>query len=675
MKRGKQIGNSKNQGFNSPKSNQDIYSKAPYNFVPLNEKVVIVDKIPDFDKYHPDRYTGYIDIEIEALTPLYIRDTLTEQEYKEKIEIEKEGKQYINPDFFSPGGLPRIPGSSLRGMIRTMVEIMSFGKFGFFEDLRLYYRALDISKLGEDYRNKMADTKNYNFPKFKAGLLRKNEQNKYEILPSKKIKGTQIYRINFDKKTGIIDGTRDFKLEEFEFKTIYFNPTPPEDHLHKRIDKRTKEEIPYKLRYAKLTSISLTEDESHPNKGYIISSGHVDKKHMHWVINEPDELSQPIEIDEDVVNSYKNDKQRKAPDLIKKLNEVDQIPCFYLTDPDGRIIFFGHTGYFRLAYDRTIGDHIPSSLKNQNIIDIAEAIFGNEKQYSSRVFFEDAYLSENSAKEIYPPTIPKILSSPKPTCFQHYLEQKPENLKDHPKNLAHYNSDNPIRGYKIYWHRSGNNYKAEEISYDEKEFEALLKEFKESSAELEKFIIEKKSKKIKLNLRNMPQSLKEIIIQSIGNYESQHTLLKVINRGSKFYGRIRFENLSNVELGALLFALDLPKGLAHKIGMGKPLGLGSIKITPRLYLSNRRERYENLTSEWDGMIEETKKIPEFKDAFEGYVLKSMKENKHSLWDLERMRQLRKMLNFENKPSDEKTEYLDLTEFRKRKVLPKPTEIG
>ena len=125
----------------------------------------------------------------------------------------------------------------------------------------------------------------------------------------------------------------------------------------------------------------------------------------------------------------------------------------------------------------------------------------------------------------------------------------------------------------------------------------------------------------------------------------------------------------------MLFALDLPKGLAHKIGMGKPLGLGSIKITPRLYLSNRRERYENLTSEWDGMIEETKKIPEFKKAFEGYVLKSMKENKHSLWDLERMRQLRKMLNFENKPSDEKTEYLDLTEFRKRKVLPKPTEIG
>lgn len=626
MKRGKQIGNSKNQGFNSPKSNQDIYSKAPYNFVPLNEKVVIVDKIPDFDKYHPDRYTGYIDIEIEALTPLYIRDTLTEQEYKEKIEIEKEGKQYINPDFFSPGGLPRIPGSSLRGMIRTMVEIMSFGKFGFFEDLRLYYRALDISKLGEDYRNKMADTKNYNFPKFKAGLLRKNEQNKYEILPSKKIKGTQIYRINFDKKTGIIDGTRDFKLEEFEFKTIYFNPTPPEDHLHKRIDKRTKEEIPYKLRYAKLTSISLTEDESHPNKGYIISSGHVDKKHMHWVINEPDELSQPIEIDEDVVNSYKNDKQRKAPDLIKKLNEVDQIPCFYLTDPDGRIIFFGHTGYFRLAYDRTIGDHIPSSLKNQNIIDIAEAIFGNEKQFSSRVFFEDAYLYENSAKEIYPPTIPKILSSPKPTCFQHYLEQKPENLKDHPKNLAHYNSDNPIRGYKIYWHRSGKGW------------------------------IETDENKIK-------------------SHQSQYTIITPVKQNSKFYGRIRFENLSNVELGALLFALDLPKGLAHKIGMGKPLGLGSIKITPRLYLSNRRERYENLTSEWDGMIEETKKIPEFKKAFEGYVLKSMKENKHSLWDLERMRQLRKMLNFENKPSDEKTEYLDLTEFRKRKVLPKPTEIG
>jgi len=38
-------------------------------------------------------------------------------------------------------------------MTRTMVEIVSFGKFGFFDDKRLYFRAVaDTSSLGEDSR-------------------------------------------------------------------------------------------------------------------------------------------------------------------------------------------------------------------------------------------------------------------------------------------------------------------------------------------------------------------------------------------------------------------------------------------------------------------------------------------------------------------------------------------
>ncbi|MFH1962064.1 MAG: RAMP superfamily CRISPR-associated protein, partial [bacterium] len=113
-------------------------ANAPYNFIPLNKSpAVSAEPLPENDKYHDDdRLTGYIDCNLETLTPIYIRGCLTEAEVKDG----KEAKD--KSDFFSPNGGIRIPGSSLRGMIRTLVEIVSWSKFGFFEDRGLYYRGL-----------------------------------------------------------------------------------------------------------------------------------------------------------------------------------------------------------------------------------------------------------------------------------------------------------------------------------------------------------------------------------------------------------------------------------------------------------------------------------------------------------------------------------------------------
>jgi len=619
----------------SPSQSTNIYSKAPYNFIPLNEKVVPAEEIPEFDRYYTEnRFTGYIDIEIKALTPLYIRDTLTEEEYKEKLRIEDENEnkkknkqqKFINPDFFSPGGLPRIPGSSLRGMIRTLVEIMSFGKFMFFDDARLYYRGLadKCKNLRDEYRSKIHGKS--------AGILYKVGF-EYFIKPSKGFK--QIFK---SEAREIIE-KNGYTYEEFKH---------------------------YKI-----------------NNAYIVVSGPMQGKKRDWLIEFPDEKIGAIHVSPEDIQNYKNDKNRsdRVPDLLKLAK--DEVPCFYIMYKDSKEkdkIAFGHTGFFRLAYEKTIGDHIPSELKNPDITDLAEAIFGNEKTHAGRVFFEDAYLDGKPEDALLETAIPKILSNPKPTCFQHYLEQNEENLKDHPKNLAHYNKENPIRGYKLYWHRSGLNYEAEEISFDEEEFNKLLSDFNKRKDDFNEYIIEEKNNKIKINLKKLPNELKEIIIKSVGKYETQHTLLKPINKGAVFRGRIRFENLSKVELGALLFALDLPDGLAHKLGMGKPLGLGSVKITPKLYLSDRMKRYTDLFAEWDGLNDETNRITEFKDEFEKYVLDKLRnsgaiqKNINSLWDIERMQHLKSMLDFNNKPNDDETDYLPLDEFKERKVLPKPNEI-
>ena len=258
-------------------------------------------------------------------------------------------------------------------------------------------------------------------------------------------------------------------------------------------------------RYEKLSFYKLKE-------GYLVVSDDMQNKKRDWLISFPNENARIIKIPKDDVENYKNDATRakevtERMNLIARANQQKEVPCFYVMwkDKEGKDrISFGHTGMFRLAYEKTIGEHIPAELKNETKTDLAQAIFGNEKRFAGRVFFEDAFCKEDQQKET---KTPKILAAPKPTTFQHYLVQ----TQDDNKQLNHYNSNSAIRGYKLYWHKSGSGW----------------------------------------------EQTKQ---QEIDNHPTQYTNIKPVNPETRFSGRIRFENLSKVELGALLFSLDLPEG-------------------------------------------------------------------------------------------------------------------
>lgn len=62
--------------------------------------------------------------------------------------------------------------------------------------------------------------------------------------------------------------------------------------------------------------------------------------------------------------------------------------------------------------------------------------------------------------------------------------------------------------------------------------------------------------------------------------------------GSTFHFSIDFHNLSQPELESLCASLRPHADFEHKIGMGKPIGLGSVKVeTVGLHLVDRRQRY------------------------------------------------------------------------------------
>jgi CRISPR/Cas system CSM-associated protein Csm3 (group 7 of RAMP superfamily) len=564
---------------------------APYNFIKLNQIVVEGQAHSPFNIYQKGRFTGYIKCKLETITPLYIRDTYTPEELAKREQGEE------NPDFFSPGGELIIPGSSLRGMIRNLIEIISWSKFGFFEDKLLFYRGLadTNSDFREEYQKNMSsrDQAGKTIYKFNAGYLHKDGL-KYYIIPAMMQNVKQFTQVKKQNKN-----------KEF-----------------------------------------VTEKE-HGGK-YRVISGNAPKKKNDWIINPPDYSLKRIPVpDEDVqaynrdVNRYEDKDKKHDGNLMRMLQFAPEkiVPCFYVGWEDNQKkerISFGHTGYFRLAYNYSTKDYVPS-LHNIGFFDFTESLFGSlKKNLVSRIFFEDASLMPDQQNTLFEKAkIPKVLAEPKPTTFQHYLEPDGE-MSSH-WNTKKYNAEVTIRGNKLYWHRNNPGWE--------------------------------------MNKQSLKKVNKKIITQ-----------IQPIHAGTIFRFKIRYENLTKEELGLLLFALDLPLGHYHKLGMGKPLGLGSVKLTPTLYISERKERYSKLfhADKWH-LSEKTHDNEPFKKAFEKHLLRELKKrkaiNEKSLWDIERMRHLKTMLNWENTKIPDwlnKTKYMVIepdNEFKKRLILPKPDQVG
>ncbi|MFN3533322.1 MAG: TIGR03986 family CRISPR-associated RAMP protein [Candidatus Brocadia sp.] len=668
-------------------------ANAPYNFIPLNKTIIQSEQRPDFDVYHCKednmRNTGCISLEIETRTPLYIRDTLTEGEMQEEKVIEKENrekgtkKKYINPDFFSPGDKIRIPGSSLRGMAKTMVEIVSWSKIQFVNNNRFFYRALadrDLD-LRKEYQGKMASAFPNVIPKAKAGyIIKVPGEMACKIKPAKPLKNfgnATYFRIDQNIVSKTFSDVVSMQDNNYKMKRVevFFKPTNP-DSIPKYHDDHHGD---LKMWYGKISHELKSVDNPPPDTedgwemGWLICSGGMHNKKMHYIITEADDVrdDQLIPINQELIAAYKDTLSKAIKENnMNVLPEKDNgnngkpVPCFYIEE-NGQVIAFGHTPFFRFPYDSKVSGMIRQNTLNKAKFDIAETIFGNERDFASRVFFEDADVcfKEGQTKQniFLEKRPPKILSTPKPTTYNHYLVQDNEgepvfkkiyrndferiikrfNDTDSDwlekfvsgyKGIKQWDSDNTaIRGHKLYWHRSGKDW------IDDK-------------------------------------------VQDYSECDEQHTIIRPIKNGVTFKGRIRFENLSDVELGALLFALDLPPGCCHKLGMGKPLGLGSVQIIPKLFLSDRKARYKELFAEWG--VNETsagKDIPHFKKTFAEYILKEIGKNAgadpiNTLWEVDRMKELKAMLDFDKKPADEKTRYMELGDFKERKVLPVPTDV-
>lgn len=651
---GNQQGGYDNQGGNQPAANRGV-AHAPYNFVPLPEKVALAvtdaENLPNHNKYYSDgssdpkskyHLSGYFDVELTTETPLYVRGMLTEKEAEERA---KDKEKHKNKSyFFQVANKPVIPGSSLRGMIRNLTEIVTFSKVQPITDRQLVYRAVgDTTRFGDYYRNQILGrnqsqtrTPLFEYPlaNLKGGYLKKSA-NGWEIQPAKTVNNETFVFVPLADlaKEGIsVQGT------QITIDPVYVAPVALRQ-LH-----TTSGNYPVDIRIAITRQISTTPAIG-LEKATIVVSGRAFNRKWHPAIFEKSGTTKAIPIPDAMWQTYVSDRDatRGTTTPTRKLkNDGDAL--FYLLDDSGNLVFFGPTLMLRLPYLNTI----ETFNTTENVeLDIAEAMFGyvskkqegkqgsKDKAYASRVSVTNAHVISEGSNFYESEFTPKNLGGPKPTTFQHYLEQL-KGKDTEKKSLLHYGdlNETQIRGHKLYWRQ-------QDVTI--------------------------------VDIRELDQS-------KVG--DDQHTKMQPVKAGVRFKFQVHFDNLSSEELGALAWVLTLPGSDEHRhqLGMGKPYGMGVVKLEAKLKLIDRAKRYQSLLSgeNWElGFT--TENVPNADSCIETFKEHICEEVGEQVFEeILRIKQLLTMLTLRPK-DNKKFAYMQIkgpngNEFKDRPVLPYPSEV-
>lgn len=219
-----------------------------------------------------------------------------------------------------------------------------------------------------------------------------------------------------------------------------------------------------------------------------------------------------------------------------------------------------------------------------------------------KVYFTDATIDKKKAKIVADYVPLKALGTPHPTFTRFYLKDRGSYKKE----------GSTIRGRKFYWHHR------DKINGNENSLNSIRMKGKNESDKRKKF----------------------------------NASLKFLKPDNKFEFEVSFKNLTDEELGVLIYSLELENNLLHKFGKAKAFGFGSSKITIEKFLLDSKDKYRSFTKTYDeGNKEKYLKIA--KDKY-------LDENRNEIRELKAILNIVNDLDFSNSP------FPDINWFSKNK---------
>ncbi len=518
---------------------------SPYNFVPLNKKVVYPHwaKLISHDVPFENSLSGTIELKITANTPIFVKDGMSAKEAESYKENNSQKTAFL-PNKLE--GKYFIPGTSIKGMIANVLEIISFGE--------LKNRVDDKRYAFRDLQQPVDYLEHFKPGKIRCGWLKKKNDTEFVIkdcgIP-KRIGHDKIdekFGTNFQiffsdsgdfNRRGISNKELSYqksakfkydKAKEKYLNTYSFNIDNP-NHFEKEL---------------------LNFDENGSIRGKVVFTGQPGKRfkanngrwtgHFYEFIFPENSTNKVLTIDKKVIDNflfayYEQDKNQWSVDWDywrTKLNNGEEIPVFF-SEENGKVKHFGLSYLYKLPYNYSVHDSILKTQGNNsaNELDFASCLFGYSRKIDDklhnlkgRVHVGHAFALENTAilldEEKY------VLGTPKASYYPNYIVQNPDSSGKITGNyLTFMHEKAEISGYKRYPVRA------------------------------------------KIAGTNFQENMDRVA-----------TLFKPLDAGATFKCAISYHNLRAEELGALISALTFhnTKDQFHSLGMGKPFGFGRITL-------------------------------------------------------------------------------------------------
>ncbi len=520
------------KGYSRNKKKDFLYMETdeefinPYNFVGVNwdntQRGVSI----------KGNLTGVLHCRLYTRTPLAIPGKYT---------FDKEIREHKIYDFMNIDGVPMIPGSSIRGPIRNIYETLTNSCFSTNDvDKRLSRR----SAASEHGNAGLLIKKNGRWVLYEAKrhkIIMKDKE--YKVLPKEKWNGVERYT---RKKLESIWDARDGH--------VWFDIMEGYEPVEEVVNKISTEQEYNNEGYLFIGEVPPLDSKGHPQtaKRYESIFEKEDSVICEYDTNDTEEefseirlLKRLIEMSNDrAINRIASGDNNVYSTIRKKVDSDNSevvIPVWYKsTDSSLKpVITLAAIGrrLFETDMNHLLHDKIKCIDRNESCpacslfgMIAGEASSGEAKGIGSRVRFSDAFLEGkpnyyNNGEEV----LLRELSSPKPSYVPFYAKkwEEPANSYDEQGVL--------LRGRKYYWH------------------------FKDWD-------------KDKMNYRDFKKT------------ERNNTMrLLELDENTFFKFDVYYDGITQNELECLKWTLTLGDNRSDseyciKIGHGKPLGLGSVKI-------------------------------------------------------------------------------------------------
>lgn len=488
---------------------------SPYNFIPLPSKVVFPSwQTIEQDAPEPEGVCGEIELSITNLTPLIIGDDASGQDIQPFFKIHQDGQ-----------AKPAIPGSSIKGMIRSIVELAT-ASYLHIEDNQFSQR--DLTSAKNEYMTAIKPRK--------SGWLKFNKSTGEWLIsptqePFKTIRHTS--KTNNNSKNV---GTDVSSVLEDEFPSLKIHQI---EHAKERYEAVEAVEAVAEAR-PKAKKIGACIELF--NQQYLVMTNQLkgSSKCREFLFSPANDKGQGIVIEESVFTAFQAVMDESQTEVgaehwsyLKKYS-AEGIPVFYLLDQNKKITSFGLASLYRLPYSKSVHDLLPQDQQNRAQkmqLDFCDLLFGSIAQPKQNTTSRKGRINIGLATTTQPfkfEDMSFVLSNPKATFYPAYLKQQAGEVKT-------YNTASGISGAKAYL-----------AHQNIKKYELPKGADGEPNTNLE-------------------------------------TNVQALTSTNIFTTKIRCHNLLPEEVGALIWAIQFgyekDKNNIHLLGMGKPLGYGKVQLS------------------------------------------------------------------------------------------------